>query len=68
MPQQHPYQVFSSIFFFLYTLSRLVKELTHNAQQGGHETREAEEGRTKQWGTETLGDVWKGEGWGGVHG
>ena len=21
-------------------------------------------GRTKQWGTETLGDLWKGEGWG----
>ena len=25
------------------------------------------EGRTKQWGTETLGDLWKGEGWGGEH-
>ena len=25
-------------------------------------------GRTKQWGTETLGDLWKGEGWGGKHG
>ncbi len=24
-------------------------------------------GRTKQWGTETLGDLWKGEGWGGKH-
>ena len=23
---------------------------------------------TKQWGTETLGDLWKGEEWGGVHG
>ena len=22
---------------------------------------------TKQWGTETIGDLWKGEGWGGVH-
>ena len=22
-------------------------------------------GRTKQWGTETFGDLWKGEGWGG---
>ena len=21
-------------------------------------------GRTKQWGTETLGDLWTGEGWG----
>ena len=25
-------------------------------------------GRTKQRGTETLGDLWKGEGWGGEHG
>ena len=25
-------------------------------------------GRTKQWGKETFGDLWKGEGWGGVHG
>ena len=25
-------------------------------------------GRTIQWGTETLGDLWKGEGWGGEHG
>ena len=35
--------------FFLYTLSRLVCELTHNTQQGGHETRGVGEGRTKQW-------------------
>ena len=34
----------------------------------GHETRGAGEGRTKQWGTETFGDLWKGEGWGGEHG
>ena len=26
------------------------------------------EGRTRQLGTETLGDLWKGEGWGGGHG
>ena len=26
------------------------------------------QGSTKQWGTETLGDLWKGEGWGRVHG
>ena len=39
---------------------------THNAQQGGQETRGVGEGRTKQWGTETL-DMWKGEGLGGVH-
>ena len=25
-------------------------------------------GRTKQWGSETLVDLWKGEGWGGDHG
>ena len=25
------------------------------------------EGRTQQWGTETLGDLWKGEGLGGEH-
>ena len=25
-------------------------------------------GRTKQWGTETLGDLWMGEGWDGEHG
>ncbi len=31
-------------------------------------TRGAGEGRTKQWGTETFGDLWKGEGWGGEHG
>ena len=24
--------------------------------------------RTKQWGTETIRDLWKGEGWGGDHG
>ena len=27
-----------------------------------------QEGRTKQWETETLGDLWKGEGWGRDHG
>ena len=41
---------------------------THNAQQWGHETRGAGVGRTKQWGTETLGDLWQGEGWGRKHG
>ena len=34
----------------------------------GHETRGAGVGRTKQWGTETLGDLWNGEGWGGEPG
>ena len=34
--------------FFLYTLSRLVWELTHNAQQGGHETRGARSGKDKK--------------------
>ena len=41
---------------------------TQNIEQGEQETRGAGEGRTKQWGTETLGDLWKGEGWGGVNG
>ena len=36
--------------------------------KGGHGTRGAVVRRTKQWGTETLGDLWMGEGWGGVHG
>ena len=35
--------------------------------KGGHETRGVRVGRTKQWGTETFGDLWKGEGWGGEH-
>ena len=26
------------------------------------------ERRIKQWETETLGDLWNGEGWGGEHG
>ena len=56
------------ILFFLYTLPRFVGERTHNAQQGGHETRGTGVGRTKQWVTETLGDLWKGEGWDGEHG
>ena len=34
----------------------------------GHETRGAGGGRTKQWVTEILGDLWKGEGCGGEHG
>ena len=34
---------------------------------GGHETRGEGVGRTKQWGTETLGDLWKGERWDGEH-
>ena len=25
------------------------------------------EGSTKRWGIDTLGDLWKGEGWGRVH-
>ena len=57
----------SSVFCFAYLVEARV-ELTPNAQQGGHETRGAGEGRTKQWGTETLGDLWKGEGWVGEHG
>ena len=37
---------------------------TQNVQQGEQETRGAGDGRKKQWGTEILGDRWKGEGWG----
>ena len=40
----------------------------HNAQHAGHEIRGARVGRTKQRGTKTSGDLWKGEGWGGEHG
>ncbi len=36
-------------------------------RERGGEAREEGVGRTKQWGTETLGDLWKGEGWGGEH-
>ena len=41
--------------------------IQRNAQQGGNETRGAGVGGTKQWGTDTLGDLWKGEGWDGEH-
>ena len=41
---------------------------TQNVQQGEQKIREVGEGRTNQWGTETLGDLWKGERWGEVHG
>ena len=34
----------------------------------GHETRGAGVAGTKQWGTDTLGDLWKEEGWDGEHG
>ena len=37
---------------------------THD--KGGR--RRVGEGRTKQWGTGTLGDLWKAEGWGGEDG
>ena len=53
------------ILFFVYIVEARVRA---NAQQGGHETRGEGVGRTKQWGTETLGDLWKGEGWDGEHG
>ena len=36
--------------------------------KGAHETRGARVGRTIQWGTETLGDLWKGEGLGRENG
>ena len=41
---------------------------TQNVQQGEQETRGVGEGSTNHWGTETLEDIWKREGWSGVHG
>ena len=60
-----------SFFYFYFNLVFFVylveARLRTNAQQGGHATRGAGVGSTKQWGTETLGDLWKGEGWDGKH-
>ena len=55
------------LFFLVYTVEVRRRANTHNIQQEEQETRGAGEGRTKQCGTETFGDLWKGEGWGGVH-
>ena len=40
---------------------------TQNIQQGEQETRGVGERSTKQWRTEILGDLWKGEGWSREH-
>jgi len=33
--------------------------MNNKGSGGGQESREVGEGRTKQWGRETLGDLWK---------
>ena len=53
--------------FFVYIVEARMRANTHRTARG-HETRGAGEGRTKQWGTETLGDLWKGEGCSGEQG
>ena len=57
----------SFFFFFVYLVEAHVRANTQRTARGD-ETRGAGVGRTKQWGTETLGDLWKREGWGGEHG
>ena len=63
-------QIYNTLkkFFCVYNVEVCMRANTHNIQQGEQETREAAEGRTKQGGTETLGDLWKGEGLDGEHG
>ena len=56
---------FKFFYIFVYNVEACMNANTHNARQGEQETRGVGEGRTKQWGTETLRDLWKGEGWGG---
>ena len=48
-------------FFTCNVEARVRANMEH--KQGEQETRRAGEGRTKQWGTETTGDLWKGDGW-----
>ena len=48
-------------FLFVYIVEARVRANTQRTTRG------AGEGRTKHWGTETLGDLWKGEGWGREH-
>ena len=52
--------------FFEYLVEARVRANTTHSKGGLR--RGAGVGRIKQWGTETLGDLWKGEGWGGEHG
>ena len=52
------------MFFFVFNVETRITANTHNVM----ETRRTGEGNTKQWGTETLGGLWKGKGWGGEHG
>ena len=48
-------------FFFENIVEDCVRANIQNIKQGEQETRGASNRITKQWGTETLGDLWKGE-------
>ena len=54
---------FYFFIFFVYLVEARV-ELTHNAQQGGHETRGEGVGRTKQWGNRDIRRSVEGRGMG----
>ena len=56
------------IFIFACNVEARIRANTQNGKQREQDTRAVREGSTKQWGTETLGDLWKGEGWDGEHG
>ena len=66
-PLPTPPNMFFLKFFFVYLVSARMRDNTHTHQEE-HATGGEGGGRTKQWGTETLGDLWKGEGWDGEHG
>ena len=61
------YNVVCLFNFFVNNVKARMRADTQNVQQGEQEIRGVGERRTKQCGTETLGDLWKREGWGGVH-
>ena len=56
------------MLFFIYNVEARMRANIQNVQQGVQEIRGVGKGRSKQWGTETFGDLWKGVGWGGEHG
>ena len=51
-------------YFFIFFVYLVAAHMRANTQHTvrGHETSGVGVGRTKQWGTEILGDLWKGEG------
>ena len=55
------------LFFCMHCRGSYESEHTET-QQGEYETRGVGEGRKKQWETQTLGYLWKGEGWRREHG